>query len=121
MNLTCCSHTAILVSDLTKAEDFYSNILGLPPVPNRRLKFPGAWYQIGNYQIHLIVQPDYVAQVFNQDKWGRNPHLSFTVDNLATAQKNLEEQGYPIQASTSGRAALFTQDPDGNIIELSQG
>ncbi|MDE5069743.1 MAG: glyoxalase, partial [Trichodesmium sp. St4_bin8_1] len=26
----------------------------------------------------------------------------------------------PIQGSASGRAALFTQDPDGNIIELNQ-
>lgn len=27
--------------------------------------------------------------------------------------------GYPLQSSASGRAALFTKDPDGNIVELS--
>ncbi len=121
MNLTCCLHTTILVSDLTKATDFYGNVLGLSPAPNRPLKFPGIWYQVGNYQIHLIVNSDYVAQTFSQEKWGRNPHIAFQVDNISAAKKNLEEAGYPIQASASGRAALFTQDPDGNIIELSQG
>jgi catechol-2,3-dioxygenase len=28
--------------------------------------------------------------------------------------------GYPVQMSASGRSALFTQDPDGNIVEISE-
>ena len=121
MNLICCLHTAILVSDLTKATDFYENVLGLSPALNRQLKFPGIWYQVGNYQIHLIVNSDYASKKFNQQKWGRNPHLAFQVDDLTAAKNKLEQAGYPVQTSASGRAALFTQDPDGNIIELSQG
>ena len=120
MNITRCLHTAILVSDLAKAEDFYSNILGLSPANNRTVKFPGTWYQIGDYQIHLIVNHDYASKIFNP-KWGRNPHVALTVDNLEVAKKALQDRGCPIQMSASRRAALFTQDPDGNIIELSQG
>ena len=121
MNITHCLHTAILVSDLAQATDFYGHTLGLSLANNRAAKFPGTWYQIGNHQIHLIVHQDYVSEIHNQEKWGRNPHLALKVDNLELAKTTLEDRGYPIQLSASGRAALFTQDPDGNIIELSQG
>jgi catechol 2,3-dioxygenase-like lactoylglutathione lyase family enzyme len=120
MQITRFLHTAILVSDLAKAEEFYQNILGLPLAENRPFKFSGAWYQIGEYQIHLIVHPDFCNQVSNQEKWGRNPHLALATENLAAVKQRLENHGYPLQMSASGRAALFTQDPDSNVIEISQ-
>ena len=120
MKTTRCLHTAILVSDLDKAEQFYSQVLGLVKSSKRSLNFPGTWYQIGEYQLHLIVHPNYVCPIINQEKWGRNPHLALAVDNIQQAKAKLESQGYPIQMSASGRPALFTQDPDANIIELSQ-
>lgn len=119
MKITQCLHTAILVSNLEKAEYFYSRILGLPKVP-RPLNYPGAWYQIGEYQFHLMVHQDLKTQRYNQEKWGRNPHIAFAVDNLEAAKKRLQSEGYSFQMSSSGRAALFAQDPDGNIIEISQ-
>ncbi len=121
MKITHCLHTAILVSDLAKAKDFYGNTLGLSPATDRAANFPGTWYQLGDHQIHLIVKPGYKSELFNQGKWGRNPHLALAVDNLKLAKIIIQRQGYPIQPSASGRAAFFTQDPDGNIIELSQG
>ncbi len=120
MPITQCLHTAILVTDLAKAEEFYSNILGLPKAEKRSLKFSGGWYQIGEYQIHLIVNSDFSNQIFNPDKWGRNPHISLGTDNLAEIIAKLQSRGYPVQMSSSGRAALFTKDPDGNILEISQ-
>lgn len=121
MTITHCLHTAILVTNLAKAEEFYSHILGLSKIENRALKFPGSWYQIGEYQIHLIANSDFTNKIFNPDKWGRNPHISLATDNLAEIIAQLQSHGYPVQMSASGRAALFTQDPDGNIIEISQG
>ena len=111
-------HTAILVTDLEKAEKFYGNVLGLSKI-ERSLKYPGVWYQVGNYQIHLIVANTVPTDNPNE-KWGRNPHIAFAVADLEVAKQELLNQSYPIQVSASGRAALFTQDPDGNIIELSQ-
>ncbi|MDJ0688764.1 MAG: VOC family protein [Xenococcaceae cyanobacterium MO_188.B32] len=120
MAITQCLHTAILVTDLAKAENFYSHILGLSPAKERSLKFPGSWYQVGEYQLHLIVNPDFTNQVFNRDKWGRNPHFALATDNLAEVIANLQSHGYPVQMSASGRSAFFTKDPDGNILEISQ-
>lgn len=119
MKITKCLHTAILVSNLEKAEHFYSNVLGLSKI-DRVLKYPGVWYQIGDYQIHLIVHSDLSKTLPNPEKWGRNPHFSVAVENLGEAIARLQSQGYPIQMSASGRSACFTQDPDGNIIEIGQ-
>lgn len=112
-------HVAILVTDLAKAEQFYGGILGLVKV-DRVLKFPGVWYQIGDFQIHLIVAERVNTDLIDPEKWGRNPHIAFAVENLAAIKTQLLTQGYPVQASASGRAALFTRDPDGNVIELSE-
>ncbi len=112
-------HTALLVSDLTRSEQFYSVVLGLTKV-DRELKFPGVWYQIEDVQLHLIVAPHLPSALVNPEKWGRNPHIAFAVSNLEAAKERLVSHGCPIQSSASGRAVLFTQDPDRNVIELSE-
>jgi len=117
MHITKCLHAAVLVSDLEKAEHFYGNILGLNKV-ERPLKYAGVWYQLGDFQVHLIVAPIASAKLQNPQKWGRNPHMAFSVTDLEMIKKSLLEHNCDIQMSASGRAALFTQDPDGNIIEL---
>lgn len=119
MQITQSLHVAILVSNLEQAEHFYGTILGLSKV-ERSLKFPGAWYEIGNFQIHLIVADKIVPDMVNSEKWGRNRHLAFSVTELDAAKEQLISHNCPFQISASGRASLFTQDPDGNIIELSQ-
>ena len=114
-------HTSILVSDINQAESFYSNILCLTKSQNRNLNFPGIWYQLGDYQIHLIENKEFINKNnINSEKWGRNPHLALVVENLDLILEKLQDHGYPIQKSFSGRAALFTKDTDGNIIELVQ-
>ncbi|MBE9041292.1 VOC family protein [Oscillatoriales cyanobacterium LEGE 11467] len=118
MKIDRCLHSALLVSDLERAEHFYGTVLGLPKV-DRTLRFPGVWYQVGTYQIHLIVDTNLKVNLQNKEKWGRNSHIAFSIDNLEAAKTRLENSGFPVQTSASGRAALFTRDPDGNVIELS--
>ncbi len=112
-------HTALLVSDLEKSRHFYGTVLGLTPVL-RELKFPGIWYQIGPVQIHLIQVPQVIGDQVDPEKWGRNRHLALGVGDLAPYRQRLITQGCAVQNSASGRAALFIQDPDGNVIEISQ-
>jgi catechol 2,3-dioxygenase-like lactoylglutathione lyase family enzyme len=119
MQITTCLHVAVNVTDLEKAEYFYSNVLGLQTA-ERILRFPGIWYQVGAFQVHLIAAPAVPANRVNTKKWGRNPHIAFSVSNLEEAKVKLLDYGAAIQISASGRAALFTEDPDGNLIELSE-
>ncbi|MGB7444322.1 MAG: hypothetical protein WA919_24915 [Coleofasciculaceae cyanobacterium] len=46
--------------------------------------------------------------------------MALAVTNLEEAKEQLQSHGYTFQISASGHAALFTQDPDGNVIEISQ-
>jgi len=119
MHLVRCLHTAILVSDLEQAEHFYGTVLGLEKV-DRVLKFPGVWYEVAGHQLHLITHPKPETDLQVPEKWGRNPHIAFSVSNLEAAKAQLSTHNCPMQMSTSGRAALFTRDPDGNVIELSE-
>lgn len=119
MKITHYLHTAILVADLARSEQFYSQVLGLTKI-DRSLKYPGVWYELGSTQIHLIVDTELKWNLQNAEKWGRNPHLALAVEDLEAAKAGLIEQGYEVQLSASGRPALFTRDPDGNVIELTQ-
>ncbi len=119
MNITHYLHTAILVSDLALAEQFYGGILRLNKI-TRTLSYPGVWYELGKLQLHLIEDKSYAPQLQDAAKWGRNPHLALAVENLEAVKAHLTAQGCKLQLSASGRAALFVQDPDGNVIELTE-
>jgi catechol 2,3-dioxygenase-like lactoylglutathione lyase family enzyme len=120
MQITHCLHAAILVSNLERAEHFYGNVLKLSKV-DRTLKYSGTWYQVGEFQIHLIVDSAIQTQLQNPEKLGRNRHIAFSVANLDEAKEQLVTHNCKVQMSASGRAALFTEDPDGNVIELNAG
>ncbi len=119
IEVTSCLHVAVIVSNLSRSIEFYSNILGLKKV-DRDLNYPGLWYQIGDLQIHLIedlnYQPNLTIDLF---KSTRNPHIALGVRDLEVAKQQLLAANCLVKMSNSGRAALFTKDPDGNAIELT--
>jgi glyoxylase I family protein len=110
-------HSAIVVTDLVRSQWFYETVLGLVPV-ERPLTFPGAWYQLGSFQVHLLQADQVIADGIDAERWGRNRHLAFSVENLDGAIAQLQAHQWPFQKSASGREAVFVRDPDGNILEL---
>ena len=114
-----CLHVAVIVSNLARSIEFYTHILGLTQV-DRDLNYPGVWYQIGEVQIHLIEDINHRS---NNDidltKSTRNPHIALGISDITAAKDQLLAADCVVKMSSSGRAALFTQDPDGNIIELT--
>ena len=113
-----CLHAAIIVSNLDESIEFYSHILGLKRV-DRLLNYPGAWYQIGDFQIHLIEDVNYQNNKIDLTKSTRNPHIALEIQDLDVAKQQLLAANCVVKMSSSGRPALFTQDPDGNTIELT--
>ena len=112
-------HAAVVVSNLDRAIEFYTNILGLERI-DRQLKYPGAWYQIGDFQLHLIENTnERYSDNINLNISTRNPHIALAVRDLDAAKQQLLAANRIVKMSNSGRAALFTQDPDGNAIELT--
>lgn len=119
IQVTRCLHAAIVVADISRAEAFYDRILQLPKV-ERPFNYAGIWYQLGETQFHLIENRNFTATLTNAQKLGGNPHVAFGVQDLEQLKLQLEEHHYPYQMSASGRQALFLQDPDGNVIEISE-
>ena len=51
-------HISLSVTDLEQSGHFYGAILGLEEINRPDFDFPGAWYKIGDQQLHLIVYQD---------------------------------------------------------------
>jgi glyoxylase I family protein len=119
IEIVSCLHAAVIVSNLERSIEFYTNILGLERV-DRQLKYPGVWYQIGDFQLHLIENVDVrYNDTIDLMVSTRNPHIALAVRDLDAAKQQLVAANCIVKMSNSGRAALFTQDPDGNAIELT--
>jgi catechol 2,3-dioxygenase-like lactoylglutathione lyase family enzyme len=114
-------HVSLTVTDLERAKYFYSHILGLTEIERPNFDFPGAWYEIGSQQLHLIVLP--TSQTIRKDKTlsSREGHFALRVANYFEALNWLKKNQVDILEkpnSQSGFAQIFCADPDGNLIEL---
>jgi len=110
--------------DLARAEDFYGRVLGLekdttrPYVPG----IPGAWYNIGSNQIHLM-GADGPRVIFPDGREGDPtvPHVALTVDDLNGMRQKLQQEGIDFwEVRATGVDQVFIRDPFGNQIELQQ-
>ncbi len=112
-------HTSVIVSDTQRALAFYHDILGLPVSYARpELGYPGAWLNVGDQQIHLLELPNPDPVTGRPLHGGRDRHIAIAVRNLQALRQRLDELGMTYTSSSSGRAALFIRDPDGNTLEL---
>ena len=114
------SHVAICVSDVEQSRDFYSGTLGLPEAERPDFGFPGAWYQIGPLQLHLM-QRD-----VPEGGTGIGPHFALWIPTYEFQDyvEQVRDGGgsimvEPNQRESDGVWAAFCKDPDGNIIELT--
>ena len=120
IQITQFLHTGLIVSDIARSRAFYEGLLGLTPDPKRpEREFKGVWYDIGINQIHLMEVDNPYAHVERPKHGGRDIHLAMNVANIDDVKAALEMAGVHYTASVSGRAALFTRDPDGNTLEFS--
>ncbi|WP_394172668.1 VOC family protein [Guptibacillus hwajinpoensis] len=115
-------HVSLAVTDLDRAKSFYSHILCLNEIERPAFDFPGAWYQVGSQQLHLIVYPEASTLRGTDELTSREGHFAFRVKSYEETLKWLKSTGIEIHEnyySKSGFAQLFVSDPDGNLIELN--
>lgn len=135
-------HTGIVVSDLDRAIDFYTRIMGFRIVSQK--DEPGHFIDkilgLSNSKLTTVkmsLSNDQVVELlyFHSHKESQKKlirpfstgitHLAVTVDNIADTHTRLEGLGVefinPPEASPDGKAIVaFCKDPDGNYIELVQ-
>jgi glyoxylase I family protein len=95
-------------------------MLNLERITRPDWEYPGAWFQIGNQQMHLIElnNPDPITG--RPKHGGHDRHVAFTVSNIDLIIEKLDEHNVDYSLSRSGRRALFFRDLDANAIEICE-
>jgi len=113
-------HASLIVTDTETSVAFYRDILGMEQTERPDLGCPGAWFQLGAQQIHLLELNNPDPTTGRPEHGGRDRHVALTVQELAPIRQVLDEKGVIYSMSKSGRKALFCRDPDGNAVEILQ-
>ena len=131
MKIVKLDHAALLVKDVERTRHFYGEVLGLDEIPRpANFSFPGAWFALGNEQLHIIGEatPNRASQMqpatYQTEELaiGYCPHTAFEVENLEEAQQllhtyDIEVVGGP-RPRGDGVTQLYILDPDGYVVEL---
>src|SRR5438045_7431795 len=117
--VTALHHVNIAVpAELESAsKEFYGLILGLTQIPKpAAARQSGAWYQIGENQLHLSVEDEERGPLSSR-------HICFHVSNLAEAENKFRDAGVEIVADArpvAGTSRFYVRDPGGNQLEVVQ-
>ena len=130
IDLEMLHHVAVVVSDLERARTFYTGLLGWQEIARPNFPFPGAWYAVGDRQLHLIVASD---PTFRTGKGinSQDGHWAVRVKSFRRALEYLQSKGYregnddvmrAMRVSTAGPTGfpqIHLMDPDRNMIEIN--
>lgn len=121
IGIKCLLHASVIVSDTQQSLRFYRDLLGITVDDTRPdLGYPGAWLNVGEQQIHLLELPNPDPVEGRPLHGGRDRHVALAVEDIETLQQVLTQANIAFTISKSGRAAVFTRDPDGNALEFVQ-
>jgi catechol 2,3-dioxygenase-like lactoylglutathione lyase family enzyme len=131
MEINALHHVSLPVTDLERARQFYREVLGLEEITRPPIPVPGAWFRLGNGELHLVAGGAAVPGAAG----GADPrrlHFAVRVASYRAALKHLRDKGYREDAgegnttrvvamprSVVGYPQLYVLDPDGHIIEIN--
>ena len=101
----------------TAAKEFYGSLLGLKQVPKpAAARQNGAWYQIGDNQLHLSVEDEPAGPLSER-------HICFRVADLKASEDRFRAGGVEIISDprpVPGTVRFYVRDPAGNQLEIVQ-
>jgi catechol 2,3-dioxygenase-like lactoylglutathione lyase family enzyme len=107
-------HITVASDRLDEAKLFYTEVIGLELIdrPSHLFKTPGYWFNIGDAQLHIGVEPQLPVST---------RHTAFEVQDVDAALKYLENKVQILaEPEIPGRRRFAFLDPFGNRIELLQ-
>lgn len=119
--ISAIDHVQVAVPRALEAETlaFYRKVLELAevPKPEELRGRGGAWFQTGNLQMHVGVDPDPDRALPRSKR-----HVCFLVPDLVTAKAAALAKGVAIEEESvaEGLHRFFIRDPAGNRIEIGQ-
>jgi catechol 2,3-dioxygenase-like lactoylglutathione lyase family enzyme len=96
------------------AREFYGALLGLPEIekPASLRARGGCWFQCGDQQLHIGVEPDFLP--------AKKAHPAFAVADLDKLRALLQGRSVKITSDDSlpGTRRFYAEDPWGNRLEF---
>ncbi|HKN81993.1 MAG TPA: VOC family protein [Pyrinomonadaceae bacterium] len=101
------------------AKHFYGVAMGLQqvPKPESSRRRGGAWYQLGQMQLHLSIEEPLGENCISKR------HVCYTLSNLAEAEERFRKAGVeilPDDQPMPGWTRFYVRDPGGNRLEIAQ-
>ncbi len=112
-------HASFVVRDIEASRRFYAGVLGLEEIERPPFPFEGAWYRVGQAEIHLIVPPaglDVGSAPPELNPLAR--HTAFAIDDYVKARDALKAKGIEVLETNPEAGQMWVRDPDGNILEF---
>jgi catechol 2,3-dioxygenase-like lactoylglutathione lyase family enzyme len=103
----------------SSAKHFYGVVMGLleVPKPESSRARGGAWYQLGELQLHLSIEDGLGDNCISKR------HVCYTVEDLGRAEQKFRDAGVeviPDDLPTPGWSRFYVRDPGGNRLEIAQ-
>jgi catechol 2,3-dioxygenase-like lactoylglutathione lyase family enzyme len=117
------THVSVTVTDVAKAREFYSSVLGFEEIDRPAFDFPGIWYSLGgDLQLHIILNDALVRPAVERERiHARYAHFALWTEDCDATAARIEALGLACRDVFSGPTGLrqvFVKDPDGNMIEF---
>jgi catechol 2,3-dioxygenase-like lactoylglutathione lyase family enzyme len=119
ISLVKLHHVSFASQNLAASRAFFGGVLGLPEIDRPAFRFPGAWYALGDRQLHIIENPGPEANTAS--RLSRSDHVALEVGDLGAVRAALDRHGIPYQEGENrdlGMEQMFCHDPDGHVIEF---
>ena len=114
------------VADLTASEAFYAGALGLPVVERWGDDRPAVWLGLGRENFLGLWSVEAGGEKsIHQGRGGSHVHFAIRVPigTLDQMQTRLELMGHEVEGDWDfgeGNRAIYLDDPDGNVVELTE-
>jgi catechol-2,3-dioxygenase len=113
------------VKDLARSEHFYHKVIGLPVAARWSDARPAVWLALGREGFLGLWPPESGgALAIHSGRGGSHVHFAIRVPNgtLDTVRTRLIGMGYAVEDQDfgGGNRAIYLDDPDGNVVELTE-
>ena len=112
------NHVTLIVHDLDEAVRFYSDELGLEPLPAFEFDYPTQFYRLNETQQLHLTEWD--------DVYSFRGHVCFQVNEFNDLYRRMKAQGRidtapwgRVRRLPDGAMQMFIRDPSGNLLEVS--
>ena len=130
MTIQLLHHVSLQVADLERSIRFYREVFGLEEIARPPFPFPGAWFRLGDRELHLIGGQPVAPQAAQVDP--RKFHVAVRVASFRATLEQLQVHGFREDAAPgdpmrlvvqrtplTGYPQIYLLDPDGHQFELN--